>query len=149
MTQQDASANSDVVTVLFKFTLYLLDLLGMPLASMYFDLIIATLMRYSGNVTDLVLLDLLDFHVILGIDWLASYHPPVDCFGKRVMFHILSQSKFSFEGKHVDCPLRIISTLQASFLNGVEFTIDLVLVTTPISKIPYRMALVEIKELKV
>ena len=32
---------------------------------------------------------------------------------------------------------------------GVEFTIDLVLVITPISKIPYRMALVEIKELKV
>ena len=32
---------------------------------------------------------------------------------------------------------------------GVEFTIDLVLVITPISKITYRMALVEIKELKV
>ncbi|RVW82188.1 hypothetical protein CK203_050796 [Vitis vinifera] len=38
---------------------------------------------------DLVLLDLLDFDVILGIDWLASYNPLVDCFGKRVMFHIL------------------------------------------------------------
>ena len=71
---------------------------------------------YREMSADLVLLDLLDFHVILGIDWLASYHPPMDCFGKRVMFHILSQSKFSFEGKHVDCPLRIISTLQASFL---------------------------------
>ena len=71
---------------------------------------------YREMSADLVLLDLLDFHVILRIDWLASYHPPVDCFGKRVMFHILSQSKFSFEGKHVDCPLRIISTLQASFL---------------------------------
>ena len=31
----------------------------------------------------------------------------------------------------------------------VEFTIDLVPGTTPISKTPYRMALVELKELKV
>ena len=31
----------------------------------------------------------------------------------------------------------------------VEFNIDLVLVTTPISKIPYRMAHVELKELMI
>ena len=82
------------------------SLLGMPLASMDFDLIIATPIRdyiianrmlgdclvmigYREMSVDLVLLDLLDFDVLLGIDWLASYHPPVDCFGKRVMFHIL------------------------------------------------------------
>ena len=81
-------------------------LLGMPLASMDFDLIIATSIRdfvvasrmlrdclvmigYKEMLVDLVLLDLLDFDVILGIDWLASYHPSVDYFGKRVMFHIL------------------------------------------------------------
>ena len=44
---------------------------------------------YMEMLVNLVLLDLLDFYVILGIDWLASYNPLVDCFGKRVMFHIL------------------------------------------------------------
>ena len=81
-------------------------LLGMPLASMDFDFNIATptkdsvmasrmlrdclvMIGYREMLVDLVLLDLLDFDVILGIDWLASYNPLVDCFGKRVMFHIL------------------------------------------------------------
>ncbi|RVW23654.1 hypothetical protein CK203_093951 [Vitis vinifera] len=60
---------------------------------------------------DLVLLDLQDFDVILGMDWLASYHASIDCFGKRVTFSIPSQPDFSFEGKHVDKPLRMISSL--------------------------------------
>ena len=65
---------------------------------------------------DLVLLGLQDFDVVLGMDWLASYHASVDCFGKRVMFSIPCQLEFSFEGKHVDRPLRIISALRASSL---------------------------------
>ncbi|RVW32511.1 Transposon Ty3-G Gag-Pol polyprotein [Vitis vinifera] len=142
---------------------------------------------------DLVLLDLQDFDVILGMDWLASYHASVDCFEKRVTFSIPGQPKFSFEGKHVDRPLRMISALRASSLlkkgcqgflasvmsnesdlkledipivreypdvfpedlpglppeREVEFTIDLVPGTGPMSKAPYRMAPVELKELKV
>ncbi|RVW29692.1 Transposon Ty3-I Gag-Pol polyprotein [Vitis vinifera] len=142
---------------------------------------------------DLVLLDLQDFDVILGMDWLASYHASVDCFGKRVTFSIPGQPDFSFEGKHVDKPLRMISALRASSLlrkgcqgflayvvNGendlkledipivrdyrdvfpkdllglppkreVEFTIDVTPKTTPISKAPYRMAPLELKELKI
>ena len=50
------------------------------------------------------------------MDWLASYHASVDCFGKRVTFSILGLLEFSFEGKHVDRPLRMISTLRASSL---------------------------------
>ena len=60
---------------------------------------------------DLVLLGLQDFDVILGMDWLASYHASVDYFGKRVTFSIPGQPEFSFEGKHVDRPLRMISAL--------------------------------------
>ena len=179
----------------------------MPISSMDFDLIVATPMRdsvvtskmlrdclvmigYREMPVDLVLLDLQDFDVILGMDWLASYHAFVDCFGKKVIFSILGQLEFSFEGKHADRLLRMISTLQASSLlrkdyqgflayvvsdendlkledipvvrdfpyandlpslppkMEVEFTIDLVLGTTLIFKTPYRMALVELKELK-
>ncbi|XP_059589949.1 uncharacterized protein LOC132252769 [Vitis vinifera] len=83
----------------------------------------------------------------------ASYHASVDCFGKRVTFSIPGQPDFSFEGKHVDKPLRVISALRASSLLRkeweVEFTIDLVPVTGSISKTPYKMAPLELKELKI
>ena len=46
---------------------------------------------YREITFDLVLFDLEDFDVILGMDWLASYHSSVDCFGKRVTFSIPSQ----------------------------------------------------------
>ncbi|RVW59896.1 Transposon Ty3-G Gag-Pol polyprotein [Vitis vinifera] len=127
MTHRDAQATSDVVTVSFA------GLLGLPVASMDFDLIVATpmgdsvvasrmlrncivMIGYREMPVDLVLLDLQDFDVILGMDWLASYHASVDCFEKRVTFSILGQPKFSFEGKHVDRPLRMISALRASSL---------------------------------
>ena len=176
-------------------------LLGIPVANMDFDLIVTTpvgdsivtskmlkgclvMIGYREMPVDLVLLDLQDFDVILGMDWLASYHASVDCFRKRVTFSILGQLEFSVEGKYVDRPLHMISSLRVSsslrngcqgFLayvvsdeNGekledipvvrdfpdvfpndlpglppereVDFTIDLVLETVPISKTPYRMA---------
>ena len=145
-----------------------------------------------GKSVDLVLLDLQDFDVILGMDWLASYHASIDCFGKRVIFSIPGQLEFNFVGKHADKPLHMISAFRASSLlrkgcqgflayvvsnesdlrledilivrdfpyvflyklpslspeREVEFTIDLVLGTTPIFKTSYRMAPVELKELK-
>ena len=64
---------------------------------------------YQEMSVDLVLLDLQDFDVILGMDWLASYHAFVDCFRKQVTFSISSQSEFSFKGKHVDKPLLVVS----------------------------------------
>ncbi|RVW66053.1 RNA-directed DNA polymerase-like [Vitis vinifera] len=110
-----------------------------------------------------------------------------------VTFSIPGQPDFSFEGKHVDKPLCMISVLRASSLlkkgcqgflsyvvneendlkledipivkdyldvfpkdllglppeREVEFTIDVTLGTTPISKVPYRMAPLELKELKI
>ena len=44
---------------------------------------------YQEMLVDLVLLDLRDLDVILGMDWLASYHASIDCFGKQVTFSIL------------------------------------------------------------
>ena len=108
-------------------------LLGMLIDNMDFDLFVATPLRdffvvnkilrdcyvmigYRKMTVDLVLLDLQDFDVILWIDWLASYHASVDCFRKRVTFSIPGQPDFSFGGKHVDKPLRMILALQASSL---------------------------------
>ena len=37
-------------------------------------------------LVDLILMDMYDYDIILGIDWLAAYHASVDCFGKEVVF---------------------------------------------------------------
>ncbi|RVW21979.1 hypothetical protein CK203_110260 [Vitis vinifera] len=114
---------------------------------------------YREMIVDLVLLDLQDFDVILGMDWLASYHASVDCFGKRVTFSILGQPDFSFEGKHVDKPLLgrhilIVRDYPDVFLDDlpslplereVEFTIDLAPGLALISKALYRMTPMELK----
>ena len=80
----------------------------MPIDNMEFDLFVATplgdfvvvnkilrdccvMIGYRDMTVNLVLLDLHDFDLILGMDWLASYHASVDCFGKRVTFSIPSQ----------------------------------------------------------
>ena len=82
-------------------------LLGMSIDNRNFDLFVAiplgdfvvvnkilrvccVMIGYREMTTDLVLLDLQNFDVILGIDWLASYHASIDCLGKRVMFSIPS-----------------------------------------------------------
>ena len=65
-------------------------------------------------VADLILLHMHDFDAILGMDWLSTYHVVVECSEKHVIFHILGQSKFYFEGDRKVKPLSIISTLQAT-----------------------------------
>ena len=109
------------------------SLLDMHISTMDFDLIVATpmgdyvvtsrklknchvIISYGDMLVDLVLLDLQDFDVILGMDWLASYHAYVDCFGKLVTFNILGQPELIFEGNHVDKPLYVILALRANSL---------------------------------
>ena len=50
------------------------------------------------------------------MDLLASCQASFYCFGKMVTLHILGQPKFSFEWKHMDRPLCMISNLWASSL---------------------------------
>ena len=62
---------------------------------------------------DLILFQLHDFDIILGIDWLATHHALVDCFAKRVTFQILGQPKFCFEGSSSDTLFQLISIMKA------------------------------------
>ena len=57
------------------------------------------LLVFEGRelLADLVLLDMHDFDVILGMDWLASYHASVHCFEKEVVFRPLGESEFLFK----------------------------------------------------
>ncbi|RVW43163.1 ATPase 11, plasma membrane-type [Vitis vinifera] len=126
---------------------------GISIDNMNFDLFVAT------PLGDFVV----DFDVILGMDWLASYHAFVDCFGKRVTFRIPGCQGFlayvvneEHDLKLEDIPIvKDYPDVFPDDLPGlppekkVEFTIDLAPKTTPISKAPYRMAPMELKELKI
>ena len=67
-------------------------------------------------VADLILLEMLDFDSILGMDWLARHHATLDCRRKEVTFHILETPEFSFQGERSAASLSIISSMQAARL---------------------------------
>ncbi|WRX09992.1 hypothetical protein QQP08_002479 [Theobroma cacao] len=139
-----------------------------------------------------VVLDTLDFDVILGMDWLSPYHASVDCYHK-VRFDFPGEPSFSLQGDRSNAPTNLISVISARRLlrqgcigylavvkdtqakigdvtqvsvvkefvdvfpdelpglppeREIEFCIDLIPDTRPISIPPYRMAPAELKELK-
>ena len=145
------------------------------------------------TVANLIVLDLLEFDVILGMDWLAAYHATLDCHLKMVKFDPPGEPSFLVQGDRSVAPYNLISALGARKLlrkgcqgflaivrdveaqevsledvpvvnefpdvfpeelpglppeRDIEFCIDLVPNTQPISIPPYRMAPMELKELK-
>ncbi|KAL0539365.1 hypothetical protein IC582_023576 [Cucumis melo] len=136
----------------------------------------------ANHVLDvtLLVLDMQDFDVILGMDWLSANHASIDCFGKEVIFNPPSGPSFKFRGAGIVCLPKVISAMKASNysfrsevslssepvvreypdvfpdelpgllpLKEIDFAIELESGTAPISRVPYRMAPVELKELKV
>ncbi|KAL4038373.1 hypothetical protein IC575_001993 [Cucumis melo] len=55
----------------------------------------------AGHVIEvtLLVLDMLDFDVILGMDWLAANHASIDCSRKEVTFNPPSMASFKFKGE--------------------------------------------------
>ncbi|KAB2617261.1 S ribonuclease [Pyrus ussuriensis x Pyrus communis] len=143
---------------------------------------------------DLIPLDIVDFDVILGTDWLHFYRANIDCYGKVVTFHRPGLPVVTFVGEQCGVRHGVISALRAKKLltkgcqgylahvvleetvtsrmedvrvvrhfpdvfpedlpglppdRDVEFTIELIPGTNPISLTPYRMAPAELRELKV
>ncbi|KAB2632511.1 S ribonuclease [Pyrus ussuriensis x Pyrus communis] len=128
---------------------------------------------------DLIPLDIVDFDVILGTDWLHFYRANIDCYGKVVTFHRPGLPVVTFVAKklltkgcqgylaHVVLEETVTSRMEdvrvvrhfpdvfPEDLPGlppdrdVEFTIELIPGTNPISLTPYRMAPAELRELKV
>ncbi|KAL0551608.1 hypothetical protein IC582_010697 [Cucumis melo] len=137
---------------------------------------------------------MLDFDVILGMDWLAADHASIDCSRKEVAFNPPSMASFKFKAEGSRLLPKVISAMRASKLlsqgtwsilasmvdtrevdvslslepvvrdypavfseelpglpshREIEFAIELEPGTIPISRAPYRMAPVELKELKV
>ena len=64
----------------------------------------------------LLVLDMHDFDVILGMDWPAANHVSIDCSHREVVFNPPTGTSFKFEGvRMVELP-KVISTMKASKL---------------------------------
>ncbi|KAM1963037.1 hypothetical protein ACFX16_023261 [Malus domestica] len=145
-------------------------------------------------LANLMPLDIMDFDMILGTDWLHYNHAKIDCYGKTVTFHCPRLPEVTFVGEPSGVMHGVISAMKAKRLlskgcqgylahvvlnndapsnvedvrvvkyfpdvfpedlpglppnKDVEFVIDLLPVTNPISLTPYRMAPAELRELKV
>ncbi|KAL0551938.1 hypothetical protein IC582_011031 [Cucumis melo] len=72
----------------------------------------------SGHVIEvtLIVLDMLDFDVILGMDWLAANHASIDCSRKEVTFNPPSMASFKFKGGGSKSLSQVISAIRASKL---------------------------------
>ena len=66
---------------------------------------------------DLVLLEMSDFDVILGMDWLVGYHASMDCFHKTLTFKLEeTQAGVLFQGERRSSRAGFISALKADRL---------------------------------
>ena len=142
---------------------------------------------------DLVALDMRDFDVVLGMDWLSRHRATLDCYKKEVKLHRPKKLEVKFRGMRRELSSNMISAMAAQRMlrkgcqgylayvvetekegtlvdeipvvrefpdvfsyeiaglppdREVEFTIDLIPGTEPISIPLYRMAPVELRELK-
>ncbi|KAA0046085.1 pol protein [Cucumis melo var. makuwa] len=72
----------------------------------------------AGHVIEvtLIVLDMLDFDVILGMDWLAANHASIYCSRKEVTFNPPSMASFKFKGGGSKSLPQVISAIRASKL---------------------------------
>ncbi|GJW22182.1 putative reverse transcriptase domain-containing protein [Tanacetum coccineum] len=128
-------------------------------------------LRFDDRIrpANLLPIHMFDFDVILGMDWLASHRATIDCYARTVIFGTYLDFSWvpRFSGVcygHIFWRVLILKIflLFVNSLMGVfpdelpglppareiEFGIELIPGAEPISKAPYRMAPVELKELK-
>jgi len=113
------------------------------------------------------------YDVILGMTRLSKYYAVIDCRNKSVIFRISHQPEFQFVGESKACRQKqqgdyataeiqeklipVMEEFLDMFLEdlpglppdrNLEFAIEVIPGTAPISKAPYRMAPVDLAELK-
>ncbi|KAL5560311.1 hypothetical protein UlMin_036522 [Ulmus minor] len=114
---------------------------------------------------DLIMLDLHDYDVILGMDFLSKYNATIECRHRRVVFRPTEGDEFSYVGEGGRSHKVIISSMRARKLlssdvfpeelpgippeREISFEIELLPGSAPVSKAPYRMAPAELKELQI
>ncbi|XP_070040040.1 uncharacterized protein [Nicotiana tomentosiformis] len=114
---------------------------------------IVTLYGYETRA-DLLLLDMTDFEVILGMDWLFPYHAILDCHAKTVTLAMPELPRLEWKGSSISTPSQIISFMKTRHMvekgmppdRNIDFCIDLASGTQLISIPLYHMAPKELKE---
>ena len=64
-------------------------------------------------LANLTLLEIRDFDIIFGMDWLAAYYAIVDCHRKKVIFQVPGEIELCFMGSGAYTSPWVISALQA------------------------------------
>ena len=150
-------------------------------------------MNGMDTLANLMLLEMVDFDAILGMDWLASCYAVIDGHAKIVKFKMLGEPSFVYRGDNWLTPATLISLLATLYLmdkgnpgflalvknietevpnlyqvlvvrefpdvfptelpgmppkKEIEFCVDLIPDTQPISIPPYCMAPTKLRELK-
>lgn len=67
----------------------------------------------AETVADLMLLDMTDFDIILGMDWLASFHATLNCHDRTIEFSMPREASFVFQGERSEVPGNLISLMNA------------------------------------
>ncbi|KAL9258971.1 Retrovirus-related Pol polyprotein from transposon 17.6-like protein, partial [Drosera capensis] len=98
---------------------------------------------------DLIVLDLHDFEIVLGMNWLEKYKAVMNCKKKTIKLQSSKGGRLLFHGDGSRPDLQLVSTIMdyRQLVNWTS-TLNRVPGVAPISKAPYRMALAELKELK-
>ncbi|XP_070032602.1 uncharacterized protein [Nicotiana tomentosiformis] len=72
---------------------------------------------------DLLLLEMTDFEIILGMDWLSSYHAILDCHVKTAALAIPAFPRLEWKGLSVSASNQVISFLKARDMRRVVWLI--------------------------
>ncbi|XP_074327269.1 uncharacterized protein LOC141665187 [Apium graveolens] len=65
---------------------------------------------------NLLPMDMHDFDIILGMDWLSEHHATIDCQGKMVIFGDVDKLEFVYQGSQPKGEVKLKSALKASKL---------------------------------
>ena len=60
---------------------------------------------------DLIVVDINEYEIILGIDWLSKYHAKTDCKKKIVVFHPPDTDQFIFKSIQISSRFTLISAM--------------------------------------
>ncbi|XP_022158212.1 uncharacterized protein LOC111024748 [Momordica charantia] len=122
-------------------------------------------LSFDGQTLEvkLIQLDMQDFDVIPGMDWLAANRANIDC-SKKEASHLLQRGAWAYLASVVDARKVVLSIVAVCVVNEftdvfpedlpglppsreVDFCMELLPGTAPISKAPYRMAPAQLEEL--
>nr|XP_009758998.1 PREDICTED: uncharacterized protein LOC104211608 [Nicotiana sylvestris] len=117
-TRQDAHASNDVVRQpeLSNDPLLVATLVGESLLAEY--VYRACQIRVDGRDTlvDLIVLDMIDFDILMEMDWLSSCYAIIDCHAKIVKFEIPNEPSFVLKWDRVSDICKVVSFMKDQWL---------------------------------